>query len=87
MILKDKVISLPDGDNLSLYPLSEDKLILYAKNTLIKPKLITLSQIVRCQPIKGEYACDAVIRLSNNYICLCRGTSMSIVNDNCENIL
>ncbi len=87
MIFKDKIINLPSGDNLSVYPLAEDKLILYIKNTLVKSKLITLSQIVRCQLVKGEYACDAVIRLSDSHICLCQGTSMSIISDSCENLL
>ena len=87
MIFKDKIISLPDGENLSIYPLSKDKLLLYSKDTLTKTRLITLSQIVRCQLVRGEYNCDAVIRLSDDYVCLCKGTSISVVKDSSENLL
>lgn len=78
MILDKKIIRLPDAENIAFYPISSSQILLYIKNNIIKSKVLSLLQIARCQPLKTEYDCEEIIRISDDMVCLCHSNNMSL---------
>ena len=81
MIFKNKFIKLPDGDNLSLYATGENTFNLFVSNGEIKKKRLTLGNIVRCENLKDEFACDYIEQISDEYLCLCFDGNISLLKN------
>ena len=79
MIFKNKIIRLPDGDNLSLHIDSENELTLYLTDGVIKKKLLKLDKIFRCKSVPVQYDCDCVIQISDKHLCLCSDGNIAVV--------
>lgn len=78
MILEKRIVRLPDAESIFIYPIQNNQMILYVKNNTIKTKILTLSQIARCQPLKIGYDCDEIFRINDDMICLCQSDSMTL---------
>ena len=83
MIFKNKIIKLPDGDNLSLYALNEKSFVLYLNKDRLKKKKLILENIIRCENLNFDYNGEFAKQISANSLCLCFDGNISIVN--CEN--
>lgn len=79
MIFKNKIIKLPDGENISLFAKDEKKMNLFFYNNGLKKKLLTLENIVRCESAQVDYACDCVVQVSTKRLCLCYNGNITIV--------
>lgn len=81
MMFKNKIVKLPDGENLTLFAKDKDIMHLYLKKDGIKKKKIILGKIVRCENLEKQKNCDCLFEISNEHLCLCLGSNMSIIKN------
>jgi len=81
MIINDKITKLPDGENLTLFALSDKEMVIYHYKNGIKKKLLSLGKIVRCQSLISDFYCEYIKQISMKHLCLCYKGNLSIIEN------
>ena len=65
MIFNEQIISIPDGENITLFAMTKDVMALYIYNNSLKKKLLKLGSIVRCQSQDFTFFGEYIKQISN----------------------
>ena len=79
MIFSNKIHKLPSGKNISLFAKDSNKFDLFIFNNNTEKKDIIISSVLQCLSTGKQYNFNSVIKLNDNYLCVCYDDNMSVV--------